>query len=106
MRPAEADDPIAAFMRELAAAPERTGPVPDPRAVLRRARLRESLEAEERAARRVARPILLAGLLGPFLAGLALVMSPPTSGAAATAATALVTAAVALLGVRLALIED
>jgi hypothetical protein len=102
----DADDPVAAFMRELAAEPEPPAPLPDPRPILRRARLLEQLEAEQRAADRVARPILAAGLLGPFLAGLALVLHPPAGGAAVIAAAAFLSAGVAVLGVRLALIED
>lgn len=108
MRHAErdADDPVAAFMQELAAEPGPPGALPDPQLVLRRARLRERLEAEQRAADRVARPILVAGLLGPFLAGLVLALQPPAADAGVTAAAGLLTAAVAVLGVRLALIED
>jgi hypothetical protein len=107
MRPADADDDvIAAFMRDLAAEPGPRGPLPDVQAVLRRARLRERLEAEQHAADRVARPMLAAGLLGPFLAGIALAVHPGDAGAAVTAAAGLLTAAVVILGVRLALIED
>jgi hypothetical protein len=102
----DADDPVAAFMRELAAEPDAPAPLPDPRTILRRARLFEQLEAEQRAADRVARPILAAGLLGPFLAGLALALHSPAGGAAVTAAAAFLSAGVVLLGVRLALIED
>ena len=105
----DADDAVAAFLRELAAEPlpgPPPGPLPDPQAILRRARLRERLEAEQRAVDRVARPILAAGLLGPFVAGVVLMLHSPASGAGVTAAAGLLTAAVALLGVRLALIED
>jgi hypothetical protein len=104
----DADDAVAAvaaFFRELAAEPPR-GPLPDPQAILRRARLRERLEAEQQAADRATRPILAAGLLGPFVAGLFLVLDPTAGGAAATTAAGLLIAAVAVLGVRLALIED
>ena len=101
----DADDAVAAFLRELAAEPP-AGPLPDAHALLRRARLRERLEAEQRAADRVSRPILAAGLLGPFVAGLVLVLHPQASGGPATVMAGLLAAAVTLLGVRLALIED
>jgi hypothetical protein len=106
MRLAEADDPVAAFLRELAAEPEPPRPLPDPQILLRRARLRDRLEAEQLAADRVARPILAAGVVGPFVAGVVLAVQPPAAGMAVTVAAALFTAAVAVLGVRLALIED
>jgi uncharacterized membrane protein len=102
---ADAEEAVTAFLRELAAEPEPTRPLPDPQVLLRRARLRERLQAEQRAADRVAGPILVAGLLGPFVAGLVLALQPPAAGAV-TAAAGLLTAAVVVLGVRLALIED
>ena len=61
----DADDPVAAFMRELAAEPAPTRrPCRIRRLILRRARLRERLEAEKRAADRVARPILVGRAAG------------------------------------------
>ena len=107
MRDDDTDDgPVAAFMRALAAEPGPPAPLPDPRILLRRARLREQLEAEQRAADRATRPILVAGLLGPFLAGAVLALQPPAAGTVVTAAASLLSVAVAVLGVRLALIED
>jgi hypothetical protein len=101
----DAPDPIAAFLRELAAEPEPPGPLPDPRTILRRARLRERLEADQEAAERVARPILAVGLVGPFVAGLALATQPGATGGA-LAMAGVVSALAVILGVRLALIED
>jgi len=102
----DADDVVAAYMRELAADTRATDPLPDPQNILRRARLRERLEAEQRAADRVARPMLVAGLLGPLAAGVALAARTGSISAAVLMGALAFTALAALLGVRLALIED
>jgi hypothetical protein len=102
----DADDVVAAYLRELAADTRVTAPLPDPQRILQRARLRERLEAEQRAADRVARPMLAAGLIGPFAAGVVLATRAGATELTVLAAAVLLTALAAGLGVRLALIED
>ena len=96
---------VRAFLRTLAAA-DTEGALPDPQAIVRRARLQERLAAEQRAADRVARPILAAGLLGPVGVAVFLAMLPASSNLIVLAAAGLGTALAAALGVRLALIEN
>ena len=99
-------DLVAAFMRALAVQAGDPQPLPDPHGILRRAHLRERLEAEQRATDRVAQPILTAGLLGPFGVALVLATLPRSGSLTVLAAVGLFTALAAGLGIRLALIED
>jgi hypothetical protein len=96
---------VRAFLRTLAAA-DTDGALPDPQVILRRARLQERLAAEQRAADRVARPILAAGLVGPFGVAVVLAMLPASSNLIVLGTAGLCTALAAGLGVHLALIEE
>lgn len=93
-------------MRALSAEVATQPPLPDPQTILRRARLRERLAAEQATADRVTRPILLAGVAGPFAVAVALSTLPDSSSLIVLAAAGLGTALAAGLGVRLALSEE
>jgi hypothetical protein len=97
---------VDVYLRSLAAAGEEGTPLPDPRAILRRARLRERLEAEQRRVDRAALPLLLAALIGPVAGLLVVALHPVGAGGAPLAVAAAVTALAGALTVRLALIED
>jgi hypothetical protein len=97
---------VDAYLQSLAEAGAGGRPLPEVEAILRRARLRERLEAEQRRVDRATLPLLVVALLGPA-AGLVTVVLQPS--AASATAVALATAFAALAGtfaVRLALIED
>lgn len=93
-------------MRALSAEVATPPPLPEARTILRRARLRERLAAEQARADRVTRPILLAGVVGPVAVAVALSMLPASNNLIVLAAAGLGTALAAGLGVRLALIEE
>jgi hypothetical protein len=95
---------VDAFLRSLAAADDAREPLPEAAAILRRARLRETLEAEQRRVDRTAVPLLAAALAAP-LAGLLVTAAPGGSGALLAAAAGLAALA-GTFAVRLALIED
>ena len=101
------DDLVATFMRALAAEPAADGrPLPDPQGILRRARLRERLAEEQAKADRAARPVLIAGVLGPFAAAVALTALPAANGLVTFGAAALFCALAAWLALGMALTEE
>ncbi len=72
MRQRPDGDRIAEFMATLASTALEEPRLPEPNSIVRRARLLARLAEEDAVAERATRPVLLAGLLGPFLASLAL----------------------------------
>jgi hypothetical protein len=96
---------VQASLRALAARDE-TGPLPAAEAILRRARLRERLEAEQRRVDRAALPLLLVALIGPTAGLLTVALHPGGAGGALLSVAAAATALAATFAVRLALIED
>jgi hypothetical protein len=99
-------DLVAAFMRALAAEAAEPRALPDAQAILRRARLVERLEAEQQRADRVARPILVAGLLAPFGVAVFLSTLPDARGPAVAVTAGIFCALASSLALRLALAED
>ncbi|HVR72569.1 MAG TPA: hypothetical protein VMT87_17170 [Vicinamibacteria bacterium] len=101
------DDVVATFMRALANEPAADGrPLPDPQGILRRARLRERLAEEQAKADRATRPVLIAALLGPFAAALALTALPTAGGLASLATTGVLCALASSLALGMALAEE
>lgn len=94
---------VETFLRSMAAAGD-DAPLPDVDAILRRAQLRERLEAEQRRVDRAGMPLVLAVLVGPCAVAISLWGLPMASAVAGGLVTA-VTAVCAALVVRLALIE-
>jgi hypothetical protein len=103
----ELNDLAAIFMRALAAEPAADGrPLPDPRGILRRARLRERLAEDQAKADRAARPVMIAGILGPFGAAVAVTALPAANGFVTLGVAALLGALAASLALGLVLGED
>jgi hypothetical protein len=101
------NDLVAAFMTALAAEPaagER--PLPDPQAILRRARLRERLAEEQTRADRAARPVLIAAVLGPFAATLTMTVLAAGGDLVSLGAAVLFGALASSLAVGVALAEE
>ena len=82
-------DRIAEFMAVLASVAGEEPRLPEASTLLSRARLRARLAEEDAAAERAARPVVVVGLLGPFLASLALsaLVAPRCPPAAAAVVT-------------------
>jgi len=99
-------DPVARFMRALAAETDPEPPGPDPYAILRRARLMERVAKEQARVDRAARPILLAGLFGPFAVAVVVSTLPALRGGATAVAIGILCAVASSLALRLALVDD
>jgi len=97
---------VGTFLRALAAAADDGSPLPAADAIVRRARLRERLEEDQRRADRAALPLLAAALLGPLAAILALAARPLSAGAAVLLLAAAATVIAGAFALRVALIED
>ena len=95
---------VETFLRSIAAGDDDGAPLPDVDAILRRAHLRERLEAEQRRVDRAGLPLALAVLLAPCAVAIPL-WGLPVTAAVAGGLVAAVTAACAALVVGLALIE-
>ena len=103
----ERNELVATFMRALAAEPAADGrPLPEPQGILRRARLRERLARDQARADRAARPVMIAGILGPFGAAVAVTALPAANGLVTLGTAALFGALAASLALGLALGED
>ena len=95
---------VDAFLRSLAAADGDGAPLPEAAAILRRAQLRERLQAEQRRVDRTALPLALVALLGSCAVMVPLWGLPVAASVAAGLVTAVTAVSVALVG-GLALIE-
>ena len=95
---------VEAFLRTIAAGGEDGAPLPDVDVILRRAQLRERLEAEQRRVDRAGLPLALAVLIAPCAVAIPL-WGLPVAAAVAGGLVAAVTAVCAAVVVRLALIE-